>query len=77
MVELNPAEKGDVVRLRMWFIITFLMGSFFIGGQIYEFTEFTRKGLNVDTNLFGSSFFVLTGLHGAHVTVGIVWLIRG
>jgi cytochrome c oxidase subunit 3/cytochrome o ubiquinol oxidase subunit 3 len=42
--------------------------------RIYEFTEFTREGLNVSTNLFGSSFFVLTGLHGAHVTVGIVWL---
>ena len=47
----------------------------FIGGQIYEFTEFYRKGLSLSTNVFGSSFFVLTGIHGAHVTVGIIWLL--
>ena len=54
---------------------TALFGATFIGGQIFEFTEFTRKGLNLDTSVFGSSFYVLTGLHGAHVTVGIVWLL--
>jgi heme/copper-type cytochrome/quinol oxidase subunit 3 len=47
----------------------------FIGGQIFEFTEFARKGLALDTNLFGSTFFVLTGFHGAHVTLGIIWLL--
>ena len=47
----------------------------FIGGQIYEFTEFYREGLSLSTNVFGSSFFVLTGFHGAHVTAGIVWLL--
>ena len=54
---------------------TALFGAVFIGGQIFEFTEFTREGLNVDTNLFGSSFFVLTGIHGTHVLIGIVWLV--
>jgi cytochrome c oxidase subunit 3/cytochrome o ubiquinol oxidase subunit 3 len=54
---------------------TALFGATFIGGQIFEFTEFTRAGLNLDTSLFGSSFFVLTGLHGAHVTGGILWLV--
>ena len=47
----------------------------FIGGQVYEFTEFYREGLHLSTNLFGTTFFVLTGLHGAHVTVGIIWLL--
>jgi hypothetical protein len=56
-------------------LATALFGATFIGGQIFEFTEFTRKGLNVDTNLFGSSFFVLTGFHGTHVIIGIVWLV--
>ena len=56
-------------------LATALFGATFIGGQIYEFTEFYREGLNLDTSLFGSSFFVLTGFHGAHVTVGIIWLL--
>ena len=42
------AEKGDVVRLRMWFIITFLMGAFFIGGQVYEYaTLVSADGLTL------------------------------
>jgi heme/copper-type cytochrome/quinol oxidase subunit 3 len=52
-----------------------LFGLTFLGGQVYEFTEFYREGLSLRTSLFGSSFFVLTGLHGAHVTGGIVWLL--
>jgi len=74
VLALAAIQRGDYRRTKIWIIATALFGMTFIGGQIYEFTEFTRKGLNVDTNLFGSSFFVLTGLHGAHVTVGIVWL---
>ena len=42
---------------------------------MYEFTEFYREGLHLSTNMFGTTFFVLTGLHGAHVTVGIIWLL--
>jgi cytochrome c oxidase subunit 3/cytochrome o ubiquinol oxidase subunit 3 len=74
VLALAAIQRGDYRRFRIWILATALFGACFIGGQIYEFTEFTRQGLNVDTNLFGSSFFVLTGLHGAHVTVGIVWL---
>ena len=74
VLALAAIQRGDYRRFRIWILATALFGTIFIGGQIYEFTEFTREGLNVSTNLFGSSFFVLTGLHGAHVTVGIVWL---
>ena len=42
---------------------------------MYEFTEFYREGLHLGTNMFGTTFFVLTGLHGAHVTIGIIWLL--
>jgi hypothetical protein len=68
-------QRGELRRFRIWIMATALFGATFIGGQIFEFTEFTRQGLNLDTSTFGSSFYVLTGLHGAHVTVGIVWLI--
>ena len=47
----------------------------FLGGQVIEFTEFVHKGLTLQTNLFGCTFFVLTGTHGAHVTVGVLWLL--
>jgi len=74
VLALAACQRGEMRRFRIWILATALFGATFIGGQIFEFTEFTRQGLNLDTNLFGSSFFVLTGLHGAHVTAGIVWL---
>jgi cytochrome c oxidase subunit 3/cytochrome o ubiquinol oxidase subunit 3 len=75
VLALAAIMRGDYRRLRIWLLTTALLGSVFIGGQIFEFTEFARKGLHLDTNLFGSTFFVLTGFHGAHVTVGIIWLL--
>jgi heme/copper-type cytochrome/quinol oxidase subunit 3 len=47
----------------------------FVGGQIYEFTAFVHEGLTLSANVFGSTFFVLTGFHGVHVTVGILMLL--
>jgi len=61
--------------MRIWLVCTALLGMVFIGGQIFEFTEFVREGLKLDTNLSGTTFFVLTGFHGVHVTVGILWLL--
>jgi heme/copper-type cytochrome/quinol oxidase subunit 3 len=75
VLALAAIQRGDLRRLRIWLLSTALLGSVFIGGQIFEFTEFARKGLALNTNLFGSTFFVLTGFHGAHVTVGIIWLL--
>ena len=56
-------------------LVSALFGLTFISGQVYEFTEFYRQGLSLSSNMFGTTFFVLTGLHGAHVTIGIVWLL--
>ncbi len=75
VLALAAIQRADYRRFRIWLLATALFGATFIGGQIFEFTEFTRKGLNLDSNLFGSSFYVLTGLHGAHVTAGIIWLV--
>jgi cytochrome c oxidase subunit 3/cytochrome o ubiquinol oxidase subunit 3 len=74
VLALAAVQRGDYRRFRVWIMATALFGAVFIGGQIFEFTEFTREGLNVDTNLFGSSFFTLTGFHGAHVSAGVIWL---
>ena len=48
---------------------------FFIGMQVYEFQHFYHKGLTMQKNLFGASFFTLTGFHGTHVTIGVIWLL--
>jgi cytochrome c oxidase subunit 3/cytochrome o ubiquinol oxidase subunit 3 len=75
VLALSAIQRGDQRRLRVWLLATAFLGMTFIGGQVYEFTSFVREGLTLKTNLFGSSFFVLTGFHGAHVTLGIVMLL--
>jgi cytochrome c oxidase subunit III len=60
---------------RLWLFMTALAGATFLGFQAYEFTSFVHEGLTIKTNLFGSSFFTLTGFHGAHVTAGVLWLL--
>jgi heme/copper-type cytochrome/quinol oxidase subunit 3 len=75
VLALAAIQRGDHRRFRIWILATALFGLTFIGGQVFEFTQFYREGLSLSKNLFGSTFFTLTGLHGAHVTVGIIWLL--
>jgi heme/copper-type cytochrome/quinol oxidase subunit 3 len=75
VLALSAAQKRDTVRMRLWLLATALLGMTFVGGQVYEFTTFFREGLTIDTNLFGTTFYVLTGFHGVHVTVGILMLL--
>ncbi|MDB4917657.1 MAG: ctaE [Gemmatimonadetes bacterium] len=60
---------------KLWLWLTAILGTVFLGCQAYEFTSFVHEGLTIRTNLFGSSFFTLTGFHGAHVTAGVLWLL--
>lgn len=66
------AERGDRAKLRMWFIITFLMGALFLGGQIKEYTELVTEGLTLSSSPYGSAFYLTTGFHGLHVLGGLV-----
>ncbi|HUR76521.1 MAG TPA: cytochrome c oxidase subunit 3 [Acidimicrobiales bacterium] len=75
VLALAAIQRRDERRLRVWLLATALLGSTFIAGQIYEFTAFVHEGLTISRNLFGSSFFVMTGFHGVHVTLGIVMLL--
>ena len=74
VLALYGAQKGDRKMLIRWLSMTVLCGLFFIGMQVYEFQHFYHKGLGYSTNLFGSTFYTLTGFHGSHVTVGVIWL---
>ena len=69
--------RGDRIigSSKLWLWMTALLGTIFLGFQAYEFTSFVHEGLTIRTNLFGSSFFTLTGFHGAHVTAGVLWLL--
>ena len=58
--------------MREWFALTFLMGAFFIGGQIYEYAALVSEGLTLSSNPYGSVFYMTTGFHGMHVTGGLI-----
>jgi cytochrome c oxidase subunit III len=75
VLALAAVQRGDMKWGRVWLATTAGLGLVFLGGQVYEFTSFVHEGLTLRTNLFGSTFFVLTGFHGAHVTVGVIWLL--
>ena len=75
VLALAAVQRGDRKGTLIWLMATALLGSLFLGFQSYEFTHFYHAGLTLETNLFGSTFFVLTGFHGAHVTVGVIWLL--
>jgi cytochrome c oxidase subunit 3/cytochrome o ubiquinol oxidase subunit 3 len=75
VLALNGAQKGNRKALLGWLGATIICGLFFIAMQVYEFTHFVGKGLTLKQNLFGGSFYVLTGFHGTHVTLGVIWLI--
>ncbi len=75
VLALYGAQRGNRKMLLTWLGATIVCGLFFMAMQVYEFTHFVHEGLTLKTNLFGASFFTLTGFHGTHVTLGVIWLI--
>src|SRR4051812_15505892 len=75
VLALSATQRGDQRRSRIWLLTTALLGSTFVAGQVYEFTTFVKEGMGFTTNLQSSAFYVLTGFHGAHVTIGILILL--
>ena len=66
------AERGDVYGLRRWFVLTLAMGTVFVGGQIYEYTELVHEGTTIASSPYGSVFYLTTGFHGLHVIGGLL-----
>jgi cytochrome c oxidase subunit 1 len=75
VLALAAVQRGDHRYSRRWLLGTALFGLGFLGFQAWEFTEFVGEGLTLQQNVFGSTFFVLTGFHGGHVALGVVWLL--
>jgi cytochrome c oxidase subunit III len=77
-------ERGQVRRvariwnvskwgLREWYVLTFLMGLYFVCGQGYEYVDLLRnQHLSLHSSAYGSVFFIPTGFHGLHVTGGLI-----
>src|SRR5262249_4253448 len=78
---LSAIQYGDQARLRLFLLLTILGGSTFLGLQAYEWTHLIDgKGVGISGNpygaaQFGTTFFVLTGFHGMHVTGGVIYLL--
>jgi cytochrome c oxidase subunit 3 len=71
------ARTGSLLQLskwgmREWFALTFVMGAFFIGGQVFEYAELVHEGLTISSSAYGSVFYLATGFHGLHVTGGLI-----
>ena len=75
VVNADSPQKSLINNSKLWLAMTAILGATFLGFQAYEFTSFVHEGLTIRTNLFGSSFFTLTGFHGGHVTAGVIWLL--
>lgn len=58
--------------MREWFALTFLMGSFFIAGQVYEYAHLVAEGVSLASTAYSSVFYITTGFHGLHVTGGLI-----
>jgi len=72
---VTSATRKETERVRLWLGTTAFLGAIFVGGQVYEFTEFYEKGFGFTTNVSTSAFYTLTGFHGVHVTVGVLMLL--
>ena len=58
--------------MREWFSLTFLMGAFFIAGQVYEYAHLVAEGVSLSSTAYSSVFYITTGFHGLHVTGGLI-----
>jgi cytochrome c oxidase subunit 3 len=66
---------GNVPRAGRWLLLTAVLGAIFLAGTAREWYQLIyHDGLTIGTNLFGTTFYPLVGLHGSHVIVGLVML---
>jgi heme/copper-type cytochrome/quinol oxidase subunit 3 len=67
-------RRGERGGVRLWLAATVALGAIFLVGQGREYLDLFARGVTISTNLFGSTFFTLTGFHGLHVLIGLVAL---
>ena len=70
---LSSIQQGNNRGLALWIGLTALLGASFVGVQAYEYNKLVHEGLTISSSQFGSAFFFLTGNHGLHVIIGVLW----
>ncbi|BFH60082.1 MULTISPECIES: cytochrome (ubi)quinol oxidase subunit III [Paenibacillus] len=72
---VQAMHRHKVAALRVWLMVTVLLGLCFLGGEIYEFYEYVHaEKFGMTTSAFSSAFYTLVGFHGAHVAFGVLWI---
>src|SRR3990167_3759174 len=71
---LSSIQRGYKEGLQVGLFLTVLLGTLFLSIQMHEYRELIHEGFTISSSIFGSCFFTLTGFHGAHVFVGVIWL---
>ncbi|SHE39835.1 cytochrome aa3 quinol oxidase subunit 3 [Seinonella peptonophila] len=72
---IHEMRRSNLKGVIIWLVVTLLLGAGFLGFEIKEFIEYTHEGVTLSTSAYWSAFFVLTGTHGLHVTLGLGWII--
>jgi cytochrome c oxidase subunit 3 len=67
-------RKGNNRALVGWLVVTLVLGATFLAGQGYEYSQLIHEGMTLRSGVFGSTFYTLTGFHGAHVTGGAIFI---
>lgn len=72
-IAVRALKKGDTKQFSLWWVTTVALGAYFLFGTAHEWHRLIyEKGLTIQTNLFGTTFYSLVGLHASHVLVGLV-----
>ena len=71
---LASVQRGNIEGLQVGLFLTVLLGTIFLSIQVSEYRALIHDGFTISSSIFGSCFFTLTGFHGAHVFVGVIWL---
>ncbi len=73
---LRSLRNGDAKRFSFWWLVTIALGAYFLLGTGREWQRLIHdKGLTIQTNLFGTTFYSLVGLHASHVVIGLLALV--
>ena len=75
VLSLEGFQHDNIRQGQMWLVATIVLGTIFVGTQVYEYTQLVHEGLTLTSNLFGSAFYTLTGFHGTHVFIGVLLLL--
>jgi cytochrome c oxidase subunit 3 len=75
--QFQPGRTGSLLQLRLWgmrewYTLTYVFGAVFVAGQIFEYVHLVHDGVKINSDAYGSAFYLTTGFHGLHVTGGLI-----